>query len=161
MRAAQASVCVVVLLVAACTTAPRSAIPPSQLVGFLKEGLEPETQDALAARAERDATLAGWLEGNGPPDYVLLDSPRSATLFYVDLDLEVRFERPYWSEASPEPTSGPIRAHHHRFFSNTDRQRLGDLRREQAQEEQRAARRRSRDEIERLWRPAPAAPADD
>jgi len=149
-------------MVAACTTAPpRSAIPPSQLAGFLQAGLDPGAQSGLAQRAERDATLARWLEGNGPPDYVLLDSPRSATLFYVELDQEVRFERAYWSDASPEPTPGAIRAHHHRFFSNTDRQRLGDLRREQAQEDQRAARRRSRDAIERLWRPVPAAPDDD
>lgn len=159
MRASHAALALALWLVA-CTDAP-PGIPRSQLVGPLREATQPDVKRELALRSESDATLRAWLADHGPPDYVAFPSARETTLFYVELDQEVHFARPLWAGDSPEPEPGAIRAHHHRFFSNRDRQRLGDLRREQAHQEERAARRRSREAVERLWRPVPAAPADE
>jgi len=141
------------LVLSACMDRP-SAIPRSQLGDGIHAAHDELAGSELARRSASDSTLREWLTQEGTPDYVILESKRALMLFYVEQDLSARFERAPFSRNSSPPTTGTIRAPDHRFFSNRDRQRLGDLRRERAQADTHPTR-------SRLRRPANPSSTED
>jgi len=149
-----------ILSLCACVD-PLPAIPRSQLNGNVRPLLEERIQAELDRRSAEDPTLAEWLADNELPDYVSFDSERSTTLFYVERDLYASFSKPRFSSVSDPPVSGSIRAPHHRFFSNADRERLGDLRRERAQVDELERRRRAQRAYSDSLPDPPAPPEDD
>ncbi len=126
----------------ACTT-PASTAPGSFQLGGVRPAATPEVNSELARRAQSDATLADWLASADAPDYVAFPSERAAILFYVEKDEAVHFNRERFARTSEAPETDTIRAGHHAFFSNEDRERLGELRRSRSVFEERERRRRA------------------
>ena len=139
------SVVVTGLAVLGCLPEPPPAIPASQMTGPLRDATSEEARLELERREAADTTLQEWIADYGPPDYLATPSDHDLVLFYVARDLEAHFRRGWLASSSGPPRTDSVRAHHHRFFSNDDRERLGQLRRERAVEDERTRRARARE----------------
>jgi len=122
---------------------PLDTGPGKLQVGGVRASGEAEVAAELESRAASDATLHDVLEREGTPDYVVFPSERSIILLYVQKDEAIHLNRTRLGRQSLPPVTDQIRAGHHAFFSNADREALGDLRRQRAMFEERERRRRN------------------
>jgi hypothetical protein len=75
-----------------------------------------------------DPALRNYVEQNGPPDYIYVESLRATQLIFVEDDRIIRFQRPKWDTKGAavvtEGIPGPLSA----LFIKEDQERLAELR---------------------------------
>ena len=82
----------------------------------------------LEMEMDYDSALRHYVEQNGSPDYIYVESLRATQLMFIEDDRIVRFQRPKWdtkgaavvTDGIPEPLSA--------LFIRVDRERLAELR---------------------------------
>ncbi len=87
----------------------------------------------LEMEMDYDSALRHYVEQNGSPDYIYVESLRATQLIFIQDDRIVRFQRPKWdtkgaavvTDGIPEPLST--------LFIRADQERLSELRTLRAQ----------------------------
>ncbi len=82
----------------------------------------------LEMEKDYDPALRNYVEQNGPPDYIYVESLRATQLIFVEDDRIIRFQRPKWDTKGAavvtEGIPGPLSA----LFIKEDQERLAELR---------------------------------
>jgi len=87
----------------------------------------PRVAERLEIEADYDATVREWVQDEGTPDYMMVESRSLVRLFYIQKDYMVVFRRSLGSDSDSEVVNS-IGAMYHRNFSDEARTTLAQIR---------------------------------
>jgi hypothetical protein len=87
----------------------------------------------LEMEMDYDSALRHYVEQNGSPDYIHVESLRATQLIFIEDDRVVRFERPKWDTKGAAVITDGISDPLSTLFIRADQKRLSELRALRAQ----------------------------
>jgi hypothetical protein len=116
------------LLCAACASTPPSICDLAGVRGQMLRIQDSVNATCLQSAREKHAALASWIDREGTPDYMKVDSARVLRIFYIERDETVTFKEPLLIGSTQATPRNPIRSDYYVDFANVDRERLGRVR---------------------------------